>query len=205
MRSLLVEYDKSCDFAIITPVKRCNLESFNQLLLYLHNCWNDNGYHFDDKCQFIMQRISNLLPRLDVDNNGIDVNLLNTESLEGLFIGEIKNGELYPSKLIRLNEFEIKQKKAKKPGEDLTPSDIPIPSSGIEEADLIATLIGCDDSVDGAMQLFSSFDAEMLNGIIYYLNEMRRDPQERMNEYLKEQFDEWKRENQTTYHDALFG
>jgi len=205
-RSLIIEYDFNDDFAVISPVKRCDLESFNLLTVYLFEVWQGSEYQINEKCQLIMHKISGLLPRLDIKGYGIDIKLINTENLESLFIGVVENNQLTSSKLIKLNEIkQLGIKKEKKPGEALTPADVPIPSSGIEDADLMATLIGLDDNVQGAAYIYNNFDAQFINGMIMHLNELRRDPQGRLNEYLNQQFEEWKRENQQVYRDALFG
>ncbi|MBD2528713.1 hypothetical protein H6G97_03700 [Nostoc flagelliforme FACHB-838] len=73
------------------------------------------------------------------------------------------------------------------------------------DADLFAFLVNIDESIEGAWQLWTRFDAEMINAMIGQLNELRRDPQERMNEYLKARFDEWKQQNRSSYYQAFGG
>jgi len=205
-RNLFIDYDYSEDFAIVAPVKRCDLESFNCLLGHLFHFWQKADYQIDLRCRTLIERIANLLPRIDIQGTGISVDSLSVESLEGLFIGEVKNDELLPSRLMKLQEFRIpSKKKIKKDGEPLTPEDVPINSSGLEFADTLATLISVDDGVLGALRMCEELDAHTINATIFYLNELRRDPKDRLNEYLNEQFEEWKRENQQAYQSAIFG
>ncbi len=207
MRSLVINYDLKDDFAIVAPVKRCNLESLNHLLNFLYQEWNKNNFRFSHKCHLAMERAAALFPRLDTDGCGFNSDWLEDATLELLFVGEVKDDKLLPSQLMRLHEaVTVKTKKTppKKPGDALTSADIPIPSSGIESADILATLISIDDSVTGAFKLYESLDAEQISAVTFHLNELRKDPKERLNEYLNQQFEAWKNENKQTYHQAIF-
>lgn len=208
MRSLVISYDLEDDFAIVAPVKRCNLESLNHLLNFLYQEWNNNKFQFSPKCYLAMQRAAALFPRLDINGCGFNTNWLENATLELLFVGEVKDDKLLPSRLMKLHEATTiitKKTVPKKPGESLTPADVPVPSSGLESADILATLISIDDSVTGAFELYRNLDAEQISAVISHLNELRKDPKERLNEYLNQQFEAWKNENKQTYHQAIFG
>lgn len=201
-RSLIIEWDG--DFAIVSPVPRSHLNSLEIMLGYLHKCWQEDGFRLSDRVLVIAERIAALFPRLDkLEEFGFDVRSLSTAELESLFLGQVVDNVVQPCKLLQMHHFESKALPPKKEGEPLTSADVPIESSGLPDADLFACLIGLDDSIEGAWWMWSHFDAQMISAIIDQLNERRRDPQERLNQYLNERFTEWKQENQQTYLDAL--
>lgn len=201
MRSLLITYPN--DFAIIAPVRRDRLLSFELLLNHLHHQWQA----YQTTTEVVLQvadRLSALFPRLDKPGHfGFDTRTLEQSEFESVFLAQVINGEIHPCKLIQLHTFKSEGRKPKAEGEALTPSDIPFPSSGIPDADLFASLIAIDESIEGAWRMWTQFDAEFINGAIAQLNERRRDPQERMNEYLKARFEEWKQENKGSYYQSL--
>ncbi|MBD2365252.1 hypothetical protein H6G36_29550 [Anabaena minutissima FACHB-250] len=200
-RSVLIQYPD--DFALIGPVKRDRLLSFELLLNYLHQQWHDH-HQISEAVLQVGDRLSQLFPRLDKPESfGFEVRSLPQSEFESLFLAQVINDEIHPCKLIELHSFEAEGRRQKVEGEALTPADIPIKSSGIPDADLFASLIAIDNTVEGAWRIWTQFDAEFINGAIAYLNELRRDPQERMNEYLKARFDEWKQENRTSYYKDL--
>lgn len=207
MRSLLIEYDD--DFVIIAPTPRIHQFSFETLLNHLQEKWQqqeqaDGIPLVEDIVRQAAERLSVMLPRLDKPGTfGFDVRSLPQSEFESLFLAQVINGKIYPCKLIELHSFKTEAKKPKKEGEELTPADIPIPSSGIPDADLFASLIGIDETIEGAWRLWTQFDSEFINGAIAHLSELRRDPKERMNEYLKRSFDEWKQQNKGSYYNAL--
>lgn len=207
MRSILIEYPD--DFAIIAPVSGSRQASFELLLNHLQEKWHkqeqpDGIPIIEDGVLQVAERISLLLPRLDKPGEfGFDVRSLPQIEFESLFLAQVINGIVHPCKLVDLHSFKTKEKKPKKPGEELTPADFPIPSSGIPDADLFASLIAIDESVEGAWALWTRFDSEFINGAIAYMNELRRDPKERMNEQLKRSFEEWKQQNKGSYYSAL--
>ncbi len=201
MRLLLITYDN--DFAIISPVKRVNLTSFELLLNHLHQRWQISQ-QIDESVIQAGTRLSRLFPRLDKPGCfGFDVRSLPQSEFESLFLAQVIDGEIAPCKLIELHSFKAESRRQKLQGEALTPADIPIPSSGLPDADLFASLVAIDESVEGAWRLWTQFDAEMINAMIGQLNELRRDPQERMNEYLKARFEEWKQQNRHSYYRDL--
>ena len=75
----------------------------------------------------------------------------------------------------------------------------PIPSSGLHEIDLLASLVGIDESVEGALILWNQLDLESIYAMIHQLNELRRPAEERINEHLDDQYQQWKSQNQDFY------
>ncbi|MEW6499096.1 MAG: hypothetical protein AB1589_42415 [Cyanobacteriota bacterium] len=200
-RDLIIEW--ADDFAIITPCSRAMLPSFESLLNYLHEKWRVN-YQVDETVIQVAERVAALLPRIDSPGCfGFEVRSLSASEFESLFLAQVVNGKILPCKLIELHSFKTEGRKQKAEGEELTPADIPIKSSGLPDADLFASLVNIDESIDGAWRLWTRFDAEMINAMIGQLNELRRDPQERMNEYLKARFDDWKRQNRSSYYQSI--
>ena len=91
----------------------------------------------------------------------------------------------------------IPQKKAAQrrpiaPGEiptrDLTPEDVPIEASGNHESDYLANLINGFGEV--GITLYRTLDADTIDGLIFTSNQLRKDPQDRLDEYLKRCVDE---------------
>jgi hypothetical protein len=200
-REITIEW--ADDFAIVSPCSRAMLPSFELLLNYLHQKWQIN-YQIDETVIQIAERIAALLPRIDKPGCfGFEVRSLSSTDFESLFLAQVVDGVVVPCKLIELHSFKAEGRRQKAEGEELTPSDIPIKSSGLADADLFASLVNIDESIEGAWQLWTRFDAEMINGLIGQLNELRRDPQERMNEYLKARFDEWKQQNRSSYYQSI--
>ncbi|KYC42097.1 hypothetical protein WA1_19040 [Scytonema hofmannii PCC 7110] len=196
--------DLGDDFAIAGPVPRSHLSALESLLGYLHQCWQQDNFRVSDRSWSVIERIAALMPRVDKPGTfGFDVRKLAIERAESLFLGQIVAGEIKPCEVLELHSFTVKTKPPKKEGEPLTPADISIESSGLPDADIFASLINLDESIEGAWRIWSTFDAQTINAIIGQLNELRRDPQERLTEYLNQRFEEWKRENQQTYLQAL--
>lgn len=200
-RSLLLT-DNSTRWAIASPVRRCNLTTFSLLLGQLQEAWQNNldNPDFWEKIGTSMgDRLLSYLPSTEP----ILCSLLSIEDLEELFIGRVCDGKFLPSYLIELHSFQTKQAKPKQSDGNITAADVPIPSSGDDDADLFARLINIDETIDGAWMLWTKFDAEFLHNLIDQLNELRRDPDERVREYIAARFEEWKKGNQDIYKQAL--
>jgi hypothetical protein len=200
-RSLLFT-DNSTQWAIAFPVRRVNLTVFSLLLGQLQQTWQENldNPDFWEKIGITMgDRLLSYLPSTE----SVSCSQLTVEDLEELFIGRVCDGQILPSYLIALHSFETKPVKVKKSDGNITAADVPIPSSGDEDADLFARLINIDESIDGAWMLWTKFDAEFLHNLIDQLNELRRDPDERVKEYIAARFEEWKKGNQNIYKQAL--
>jgi len=71
----------------------------------------------------------------------------------------------------------------KAPDRALTPADIPIEASGNPEADAIANLINGFGEV--GLTLWHTLDADTIDGIIWTSNQLRQDPEQRLEDYLK--------------------
>ena len=202
MRDLTIEW--ADDFAIIAPCSRVMLPSFELLLNYLHKKWRTNNCQVDEAILQVAGRIAALLPRIDKPKCfGFEVRSLSPKDFESLFLAQVINEEMQACELIELHSFKAEGRRQKADGEELTPHDIPIKSSGLADADLFASLVNIDGSIEGAWRLWTRFDAEMINAMIGQLNELRRDPQERMNEFMKARFDDWKQQNRSSYYQSL--
>jgi hypothetical protein len=200
-RNLLVDWGEG--FAIVSPVRRCKLECLHLLLVELQTLWQQ-VLRIDERGLELCSRIASLLPRLDKPGQyGFPIALIELHELEELFIGKLQDEKILPCLLLQLHSFDVRVPPVKKEGENITPADVPIPSSGIADADLFARLINCDETVAGAWQLWNEFDAEFLHGLIEQINELRRDPDERVKEYLAARFEEWKQQNNDVYKQAL--
>jgi hypothetical protein len=203
--NLLVSWQD--DYAIASPVRRCHLNAFQLLLTQLQESWQqniDNPGFWQEKGIDLGDRITSFLPRVDKPGVcGFQCAGFPQIELEELFIGRMQQDKIAPCYLIALHSFEVKPAPPRKEGENITPADVPIPSSGNEDADLFARLIAVDESIEGAWLLWNQFDAGFLHNLIDQLNELRRDPDERVREYIAAQFQDWKQQNQDIYKKAL--
>jgi hypothetical protein len=205
---LLIEWEH--DFAIASPVRRCNQSTFQLLLAELQESWQrniENASFWQRQGILLGDRITSLLPRVDVPVQGFSCAGFPQEDLESLFIGTVKEGvepKIEPCYLVRLHTFNIKAPPPpKKEGGNITPADVPIPSSGNDDADLFARLITVDNSIEGAWMLWSQFDAGFLSNLVQQFNELQRDPDERVREYIAARFADWKQQNQDVYKKSL--
>jgi hypothetical protein len=201
-----VQIEGGGDFSIISPVKRCHLNVFQLLLNQLQESWQNNleNLNFWEQTGIELgDRIMSFLSKVDIDTQTFKCAVLPHHELEELFIGRIRDEKVQPCYLIALHSFDVKPVPPRKEGENITPADVPIPSSGNDDADLFARLIAVDESVEGAWLLWRQFDAGFLHSLIEQINELRRDPDERVKEYIAAQFKDWKQQNQDVYKQAL--
>ena len=188
------------DVICVSPVRCIYRQSLDWLLNQIHLTYQTSGFGDIGKLYLLGQKLVNLLPRLDiVDTLGFDVGKLDQDTFESLFIADKFNGEYVPCKIVQLHSFEPPKTKPQKEKSPLPP----IPSSGLPEIDLFASLIGIDETIDGAYQLWKTLDMESIYAVIHQLNELRKSPDDRMNEHLAEQYDIWKAQNPIDYYSML--
>jgi hypothetical protein len=70
------------------------------------------------------------------------------------------------------------------PTDEMTAESIPIKSSGDDTADLFARILSIDNSVEGAQILLRQYSARFLKNVIHQLNELRKDPTERIKDEM---------------------
>lgn len=199
-RRLIISNRGFC--AIASPVPRVRMLAFRLLLSELQQAWQeglDNQNFWEETGIPLGDRVLSFLPSTEP----IQCQKLEVEELEELFIGVISDGQLHPCHLVSMHTPLPSKVKPKQVTEEITAADIPIPPSGDDDADLFARLISVDTTVDGALSLWDRFDEVFLSCFMEQLAELRRDPEERVKEYLTERFQEWKQQNQNIYKQAL--
>lgn len=105
---------------------------------------------------------------------------LDIPSLTALFYGE-------DCQILKLHE----QPDAPPPldQDEYTPENMPIPSSGNPTADLLARLSQIDNSTANAQKLMETYDRATLHALFEQVNELRRDPKDRFEEYKQKRLD----------------
>jgi len=189
------------------PAPRSRLAILEALLNDLSQRWAEFGQFTqmlvqDAAAWQTMQAIVNLLPRLDRPGEwGADITALRPDlkQIQSLFLYRYnEDGSLKMSELLELHQYEA----LPRPQWQQKENAAPIPSSGNADMDLLATLaIGF--SVNEAFTIFDRLDAERLDRFLFYASELRRDPTDRENEHLANDYAEWKRQNQDTFREGL--
>lgn len=193
--------------ALIGAVPRSKIVALEIMLRYLYDRWIEKGLATNDLlddtgCWQMMTRIANCFPRLDVaDKMGFDLSSLKSDpdQLEALFLAQCQPDEsLIPAKLVELNCFEPLPVPAWRISEDTEPT----PSSGDPDMDLMAMLTVSSNAQDAAF-LMDRLNTQQLDRYLFYLAELRRDPEDRTKEALSDDYLTWKNENKETVREAL--
>jgi len=109
---------------------------------------------------------------------------------------------LEPGDIRTLHEVESLPRRTRKPDDPITLSDIPFPTCGDSECDTIANLFNSWQKQ--GVWLLENLDSNSLNKVLWVNNELSRDPDERLKEYLKTRLDDWKEKNQSTVEAAMY-
>jgi hypothetical protein len=75
------------------------------------------------------------------------------------------------------------------PTDEITAETVPIKSSGDDTADLFARILSIDNSVEGAQILLRQYSARFLKNVIHQLNELRKDPTERVEDEMADRLE----------------
>lgn len=199
MRSLDIVFPDG-DIIAVAPVRCIHRQSLDWLLMQIHKTFLESGFGDIKQLYGFAQKLVNLLPRVDVpDEFGFNVELLLQSDFEKLFIQDKKGSEYLPCRIVQLHTFDPPPSKPKKDKQQLPP----IPSSGIQEIDLFSSLIGIDESIEGAWLLWNQLDLESVFAAIHQLNEIRKTPEERMNEFVDERYEQWKSQSNVDIYSQL--
>lgn len=164
----------------------------------------------DPWCIGVIKAIVSLIPTFPENALTIDLLQQNPDIFRSLFIGiGMDNPDL-----VLLHDFKpidrgYKPFDEREPTEkNITIKDIPMPTSGDPDLDILADLIGGMESVSGAFTLLNTLDSESLDKLFYRLearDERIRDPDAIVQKYLKERLDAWIADNRATFEKALYG
>ena len=157
----------------------------------------------DDACWELMKAIAALFPRYDRPGEwGFDIEPLreNPEQIESLFLVQVDGDQARACRLIELNYFEPLPRPQQDEEEAL---DLAITPSDDPNADLLANLTAGLESFTEAWAAFNTLSAEEIDRYLFTLNQLRRDPEERKQENLAQDYAAWKEENQETYREAM--
>ena len=192
----------------VAPTPQANLRSLKLLFESLHANWTE--FHWGQRERSLAQKIANLLPRLDILGTwGFDITQLQSNPdrlIELFYASRSPDGRRQPCQILELHSYTPRKHLwDRKPDDEIRPEDIPIPSSGLYEIDLLAGLIQIDGSIAGGRWLLENLDANAIDALVFNYRERQRDPKQRYNEYLKERFEEWQSQNKSVYMKAMFG
>ena len=204
---------KDGDFALLKPCARADIGVLEYLLNALREEWMTRGEVADGydtlslRALTIIAKIIDLMPRVDA-LEPVEVEKIAENELVKAFITVIDDSANFkPSHAVALHSFEpLKSTKKIVPiEEEVTVDNVPIPSSGDQDADLLASLM-CVTQGDAmsAQLMYESWDAERLDRFIFAFNERQRDPEERKAEYMASLFEQWKSNNQAIINDIRF-
>ena len=188
------------DVYFIGPVSRWNWAGFQALFEWLHNrClikdWSIDEVISEAETLPIMQRVINLCPRLDIPGMmGFSILSITPEERKALFFGD----EDTEAKLMTLHRYEPLPTQSWRSDDDRAP----IPSTDDAEMDLLASLSSVFDP-RSALKLLETLNARQVDRLLWEMAEIQRDPTERDQEDLAEDFIAWKEENNETYRESL--
>lgn len=198
------------DLAYISPVPRSRVTALGILLRQLYDRWISRELSTSDLLNDygswqLMLRIANFFPRIDLPEQvGFDVEALkdDPDQLEALYLAQTEHGdgegELKPAKLVELSCFEPIELPLWRQDDDVDP----IPSSGDADMDLLAMLSASTTAQDAAF-VMDRLTTEQMDRYLFYLAEIRRDPEERQQENLAEDYLAWKSENEDLVRETL--
>ena len=194
--------------AFISPVPRSQIVPLEIMLRKLNQRWIEKQLSTsellnDASCWQMMTRIANFFPRIDIQGrSGFDLSPLKSDpdQLEELFLAQSDQGDspLRLSKLAELNCFEPMPIPDWRIDQDTDPT----PSSGDPDMDLMAMLTVSTNAQDAVM-LMDRLNTQQLDRYLFYLSELRRDPEDRKQEFLSEDYTTWKEENPEAVREAL--
>lgn len=196
MHHLIEQYrdtDGTLRLAIIYPCARAKYRLFDQLQRGLQIRWielSGNISLFTEDEWLIVDALCNLLRY----EPGFDLQPIALRSLPGLatelFLTQIDDlGNMRPSKVTELHQFEPVKRRTKTP-EEMSANDLPFPTSGDIDCDTIANLVNGFQAF--GLDLYQQLDAYTLDRVLYSLSELARDPDERIKEYLEQCLEEQK-------------
>ena len=193
--------------ALIAPVPRSQLVTLEILLRKLYERWIELKLSTSDLMKEnaswkLMIQIANFFPRLDTPGKtGFDLSLLHDDpdQVEALFLAQTDDDDsLTLPKLVELNCFEPLPIPAWRIDDEAEPT----PSSGDPDMDLLA-MLSVSSNVQDAAFLMDRLSAYQLDRYLFYLAELRRDPEDRKKETLAADYSAWKEENVEAVREAL--
>lgn len=211
----LLEIPYKNNFALVRRCARANIEILEYLLQKLKEAWlaskpPADGYNtLSEECLTIIEKIIDLLPRVD-SIDPIPVDLIHEAVLIQIFIAKTdrETAEFLPCELINFHQFTPTKsnKKIPKIEDEITVDNVPIADSGNDEADLMGTLLCLTQGdVMSAAYIVETWDAEFIDKTLFAYNERQRDPEERKQEYMNNEFEKWKAKNEDVVRKARFG
>lgn len=192
----------------VSATPRSRIQSLEFLFQQLYQTWIDQNLNTTDLLTspdswYLIERIAKFFPRVDLPGQwGFDLKPLrnDVEQLRSLFLADLPEGaeEYQPAKLVALNCFKPLEMPVWRATDDSTP---PTPS-GNADMDMLAMLTLSTNAQD-AFDLMDRLTTEQLDRYLFYLAELRRDPEEREQEAMAEDYLAWKSENQDLVRESL--
>jgi hypothetical protein len=203
------------DFALVRPCPRGYLDVLEVLLKKAHGQWlkaSSNpakGYEtLSESCLVTLSKVLKLLPRAD-SLDDLEITRIRETDLVRLFIAKAdNNGQFATCDLINFHQYEPckSSKKIPKLEDEMTVDNIPIPSSGSADADILGALVSiCQGDAMSVQLIYETWDAELIDKVLFAYNERQRDPEERLAEYRQAEFDRIKEANKAKFRKVQFG
>lgn len=180
----------SGEVAVLAPVPYLKLGAYEALRSRLQQHWEASEQCIgelvaDETAWVLIKQVVTLLPRLDSPQVGFPLG----ESylwLESFLFSDL-------DALHKVEPVESTERDDDMP---------PVPSSGDPLADMVADFSFQHGSVS-AIALLDRFDLQTINQVVKRSNELARDPEERQQEELAIDYNEWKANNQSAYRQSL--
>lgn len=187
---------------------RSRMNVLNTLLTELRQRWEAFGFFTyllvrDSSSWDLMQTIIQLFPRFDRPGEwGFDLQPIreDAQQLERLFLADVLDNQYRPPLLIALHSF-IPMPVPKWRQDDA--EDQGVDSTGDPDVDLLASLTVGLESAKDAFFIFNTLDAEQIDKYLHQINELRRNPEDRAEEKLADDYVAWKNEHEDEYREYL--
>ncbi len=219
-----MRYEEICypdgSFAWVSAVPRWHLALMDALFQQLYMLWGEWEMETQQllqvvnpadaselnrarvRCWQLMEMLVKNFPRIDGSSSGLGFDLeplrCDVLQIEALFFGQIEGDTVKPPKLAALNQYEPVPIPDWQIDEDATP----IPSTDDPAMDLLAMLTLATSSQE-AISLMQTLSAQQIDRFISALKELKRDPAEREQEALDNDYIAWKEENPEIFREAM--
>ncbi|MBD1995319.1 hypothetical protein H6G00_01570 [Leptolyngbya sp. FACHB-541] len=154
----------------------------------------------DEPSWEIFKNVAALFPRFDRPGEwGFDLDSLRNDvlQLESLFLFQSENGTYTACRLMAMHVYEPL------PRPEPTEERSPIQPTDDPDMDLLASLSVGFESAQEAFSIYDRLDAQSIDRFLFMVGELRRDPEEREQEELAEDYAGWKEENGTEFKQSL--
>jgi hypothetical protein len=184
----------------IGPVSRWHWQNIEAMFDWLEARWiiadgDPETLLNEPEVRTLMQRIINFCPRLDVAGTfGFPIEQLETPVLIRLFFG-VEGGVAALTSIQQYTPMTVQEWRLESDNE-------PVPTTDDPDMDLFASLAAAFTPAD-ALLLLKTLSPRQIDRLLWETAEIQRDPKDRAQESLGEDFAAWKEENSGEYRASL--